>query len=107
MRRGVVLLHDNAKPHTSNRMRELLRCYNWEVLDHPPYSPDLASSDFHLFGPLQKHLGGRRFATDGEVQQAVMSWYQALDTDFFYAGIDALVYRWDKCLGKYGDYVEK
>jgi hypothetical protein len=29
------------------------------------------------------------------------------DTDFFYAGIDALVYRWDKCLGEYGDYVEK
>jgi hypothetical protein len=53
---------------------------------------------------LKKHLGGRRFATDGEVQQAVMSW---LDTDFFYAGIDALVYRWDKCFGKYGDYVEK
>jgi hypothetical protein len=33
--------------------------YNWEVLDHPPYSPDLALSDFHLFGPLKKHLGGR------------------------------------------------
>jgi hypothetical protein len=56
---------------------------------------------------LKKHLGGRRFATDAEVQQAVMSWLQALDTDFCYAGIDALVYRWDKCFGKYGDYVEK
>jgi hypothetical protein len=67
---------------------ELLRRYNWEVLDHPPYSPDLAPSDCHLFGPLKKHLGGRRFATDGEVQQAVMSWLQALDTDFCYAGID-------------------
>jgi hypothetical protein len=47
------------------------------------------------------------FSTDGEVQQAVMSWLQALDTEFFYAGIDALVYRWDKCLGNSGDYVEK
>jgi hypothetical protein len=54
-----------------------------------------------------KHLGGRQFATKGEVQKAVMSWLQALDTDFFYAGIYALVYRWDKCLDKYGDYVEK
>jgi hypothetical protein len=36
-----------------------------------------------------------------------MSWLQALDTDFFYAGIDALVYQWDKCFRKYGDYVEK
>jgi hypothetical protein len=56
---------------------------------------------------LKKHLGGRRFATDGEVQEADMSWLQALDTDFFYAGIDALVYRWDKCFGKCGDYVGK
>jgi histone-lysine N-methyltransferase SETMAR len=89
LRRGVVLLHDNARPHTANRTRELLQPYNWEVLDHPPY--DLALSDFHLFGPLKKHQGGRRFAVDGEVQQAVMSWLQALDTDFFYVGIEALV----------------
>jgi hypothetical protein len=101
------LLHDNARPHTANRTRELLRRCNCEVLDHPPYSLDLTPSDFHLFGPLKKHLGGRSFATDGEVQQAAMFWLQALDTDFFYAGIDALVYQWDKCLGKYGDYVEK
>jgi hypothetical protein len=73
----------------ANRTRELLRRYNWEVLNHPPYSPDLAPSDFHLFGPSKKHLGGRRFATDGEVQQAVMSWLQALETDFFYAGTNA------------------
>jgi hypothetical protein len=67
----------------------------------------MAPSDFHLFVPLKKHLRGRRFATDGEIQQAVMSWLQALDTDFFYAGIDPLVYRCDKCFGKCGDYVEK
>jgi histone-lysine N-methyltransferase SETMAR len=92
--------------HTANRTRELLRRYNWEVLDHPPFSPDLAPSDFHLSAPLKKHLGGRRFATDGEVQHAVMSWLQALDT-ISCAGIDASVYRWDKCFGTYGDYVEK
>jgi hypothetical protein len=57
------------------------------------YSPGLAPSDFHLFGPLKKHQGRRRFATDSEVQQAIMSWLQARDTDFFYGGINALVYR--------------
>jgi hypothetical protein len=50
-----------TNPHTANRTRELLRHYNWEVLDHPPDSPDLAPSDFYLFGLLKKHLGGRRF----------------------------------------------
>jgi hypothetical protein len=92
---------------TINRKLELVRRYNWEVLDHPPYIPDLAPSDFYLLGPLKKHLGWRRFATDGEVQQAVMSWLQALYTDFLYDGIHVLVYRWYKCFGKYGDCVEK
>jgi histone-lysine N-methyltransferase SETMAR len=76
---------------TFKMSRELLQLYNWEVLDHPPYSRDLALSDFHLFGPLKKHLGGRRFATDGKVQQAIMSGLQVLDTDFFSVGTDALV----------------
>jgi hypothetical protein len=35
-----------------------------------------------------------------------MSWLQALSTEFFYAGIDALVYGWDKCFDKHGDNAE-
>jgi hypothetical protein len=31
----------------------------WEVLPPPPYSPDLAPSDYHLFGPMKRVLGGR------------------------------------------------
>jgi hypothetical protein len=34
----------------------------WNVLPHPPYSPDLAPSDYHLFGPPKEHLGGKGFA---------------------------------------------
>jgi len=30
----------------------------WEQFDHPPYSPDLAPSDYHLFPRLKKELGG-------------------------------------------------
>ncbi|KAJ4445200.1 hypothetical protein ANN_07001 [Periplaneta americana] len=36
-----------------------LRRFRWEVLDHPPYSLDLEpTTDFHVFGPLKKHLRG-------------------------------------------------
>jgi hypothetical protein len=37
---GVVLLHDNARPHmsTAARTRALLGHFNWELFDHPPYS---------------------------------------------------------------------
>jgi histone-lysine N-methyltransferase SETMAR len=46
---GVVLFHDNARPHTAARTRALLEHFNWELFDHPPYSPDLAPSDYDLF----------------------------------------------------------
>jgi transposase len=39
---GVVLLHDNLRPRTVARTRSLLEHFNWELFDHPPYSPDLA-----------------------------------------------------------------
>jgi hypothetical protein len=36
----VLLLHDNARPHTANKTNETLRNFKWEVLEHPPYSHD-------------------------------------------------------------------
>jgi len=33
----------------------------WEMLTYPPYRPDLAPNDFHLFGPLKESLGGIKF----------------------------------------------
>jgi hypothetical protein len=45
---GVVLFHDNVRPHTAARTRALLEHFNWELFDHPPYSPDLTPGDYHL-----------------------------------------------------------
>ena len=36
-------------PHTSLVTRKKLLKLGWEVMPHPPYSPDLAPSDYHLF----------------------------------------------------------
>jgi hypothetical protein len=55
-------------------------------MDHIHYSPNLALDGLHLFGPLKKHLDDKWFATNADVKQAVTSWLQALDIDFFYSG---------------------
>ncbi|GFW85370.1 histonelysine Nmethyltransferase SETMARlike [Trichonephila clavipes] len=41
-RKGVVFHQDNAKPRTYVVNRQNLWELGWEVLMHPPYSPDLA-----------------------------------------------------------------
>jgi len=45
----ILLLHNNAHPHTAAHTLETLKQLKWEAMEHPAYSPDLAPSDFHLF----------------------------------------------------------
>jgi histone-lysine N-methyltransferase SETMAR len=59
-----------------------LQQFGREHLKHPPYSPDFAPTDFHLFGPLKKHLGGHRFQDVVEVQQAVSQWFHLQSPEF-------------------------
>jgi len=48
--KGAVLLYDNARPDTAARTKTLIKDeFNWNMFDHPPYSPDMAPGDYHLF----------------------------------------------------------
>jgi hypothetical protein len=49
--------------------------------------------DFHLFGPLKEHLGGKLSADDEEVETEVRKWLKQQSKDFCAAGFDALVKR--------------
>ncbi|GFN76213.1 histone-lysine N-methyltransferase SETMAR [Plakobranchus ocellatus] len=108
LRRGVVLQHDNATPHSANLSQQWLQRYGWEILPHPAHSPpNLAPSDFHLFGPLKRHLAGMAFETEDDLISELRNWFDNLDVDFFRVGINSLLSRWQKCIDLHGDYVEK
>ena len=64
----VILLHDNARPHVHYIVNKYLEGVNWEVLAHPPYSPDIAPSDFHLFRSMKVALSGERFSSGEDLQ---------------------------------------
>jgi transposase len=84
---SVFFLQDNARPHTAALMMATSLKLKWDVLHHPPYSPDLAPSDYHLFGPMKKVLGGKRFWNNDEVIAAVQSWIHKQPKTFFETGI--------------------
>jgi histone-lysine N-methyltransferase SETMAR len=105
--KGVVLLHDNARPHTAARTKALLQQFNWEIFKHPPYSPDLAPSDYHLFTKMKVWLANQRFKTNEELMDGVNNWLGTLVALFCDEGLQKLVWRYDKCLNLGGNYVEK
>ena len=103
--RPKILLHDNARPHVARSTREKLLQLGWETLPHPPYSPDLAPSDYHLFRSLQNFLQGKTFGSTDEVQNAVREYLSLKNPDFYHKGIFALPARWRYVIINEGDYV--
>jgi histone-lysine N-methyltransferase SETMAR len=53
--KGVLFLHDNAPAHRALATQKKLAYLGFQCLDHPPYSPDLAPSDCHLFPGLKNN----------------------------------------------------
>ena len=97
--REIVLLHDNTRPHTARQTQALLReQFHWNIFEHPPYSPDLAPSEFLLFPEMKEHPARKRFANDDLKNVAAATWYEEV--------IQKLVPRYDKWLNIKGNYVE-
>jgi histone-lysine N-methyltransferase SETMAR len=57
-RQRLVLHFDNASSHTATATQEFLQPHRMKRASHPPFSPDLAPSDFYLFGKLKNALMG-------------------------------------------------
>ncbi|PNF36292.1 hypothetical protein B7P43_G05848, partial [Cryptotermes secundus] len=91
----VLLLHDNEHSHKDGQTVETINNVCFEVLEHPTYSPDLALSDYHFFGPLKDVL---------QVGEAVHKWLRDQQKIFFVEGICKVLDHWTKCIEKGGHY---
>ena len=99
-------MHDNAPAHRALAAQKKLAYLRFQCLDHPPYSPDLAPSDYHLFPGLKKELKGRHFSSDAEVIAAAETWLDGQPSDIFLSGLQKLEQRATKCIELRGEYAE-
>jgi len=76
-------------------------------LEHPPYSPDLAPSDFSLFPKLKLFLAGQRFSSNQVAIAAIEGYFADLTKNSNRDGKMALEHRWNKCISLKRDYVER
>lgn len=107
LHRQILFRHDNAPAHTAKTVRTILCEFRWEILSHPPYSPDLAPSDFFLFPKLKEHLKGIRFQSINEAKKEVVTWFTRQVPEFYEEGIYRWKHRLQKCIELGGSYVEK
>ena len=60
---SVLILHDKARSHASGAVSEILEKYGWQVLPHPPYSPDMSPPDSDLFQNWRNHSMYAKYAS--------------------------------------------
>jgi [histone H3]-lysine36 N-dimethyltransferase SETMAR len=104
-RAEVHLLHDNARPHTAYTTLQQLEQLGWATVPHPPYSPDLAPSDYHLFRSLKNCLAGKQFKDLDHLKTGVGEFFESLPAEFWSNGIYSLPERWAHVIDTQGDYI--
>jgi transposase len=100
------LLHDNAQSHNATIVKQFSAQRKVAVLDHPPYSPDLAPADYFLFQKVKSHLKWRFFDSISDIQKAVTSILNTIAKDDVYKGIQKLYDRTNLYTQLEGKYVE-
>ena len=104
--KGVLFLHNNEPAHRALATQKKLAYLGFLCLDHPPYSPDLAPADYHLFPGLKKTIERSPIFVRREVIAAAETWLDGQPSDFFLCGFQKLEQRAKKCIQLGGEYVE-
>ena len=103
-RRNLVVqnptnLHDNARSRSA-AVTDLLRCWQWEILEHPPYSPDVSPCDYDLFIKVKEPLRGTQYNTRDELICAVGWSIWNINKNGHADGVQCLPNIWQKVINK-------
>ena len=88
----------NVLCHKSIALLGKLNELHFKLLLHPPYSLDLAPSNYWLFADLKRMLQGKRFGSNEEVISEIEVYFDAKDKSFYKKGIELLKKRWNQCI---------
>jgi hypothetical protein len=102
----ITVHADNASLHVPKCVTEYIEHNSLKRTPHPPYSSDLASSDFYLFGYVKHQLQGHEFTEGTEFVSAISEILNQIPTDILAAVFDDWMRRLQRCIDISGEYVE-
>ena len=100
------LHQDNAPAHSALSVKAFFAKYGITVLDHPPYSPDLAPCEFFLFPKVKSALKGTRFESVEAVKSKAAEIFNQLTEVDFQHCFNQWKIRMERCRDCQGEYIE-
>jgi hypothetical protein len=104
--RKLVIHADNARPHVSTRVKQYMEEHGLRTEQHSPYSPDLAPSDFFLFGYVKSALQESEFQTVEKLLAAPVGILNVIPTETLIRTFHEWIRRLQACIDTDGEYVE-
>ena len=101
---SFVFHMDNAPCHNSRATREYLEENKVVRIDHPPYSPDLAPSDFYLFGYVKNAFANIVLNSMEEAVKEIMAFVEGIPKKQLIAVFDEWRRRLKNCIEREGEY---
>jgi histone-lysine N-methyltransferase SETMAR len=98
----IYFLHDNATPHIAKSIREKLLKLGWVTVPHPPYSPDLAPTDYHMYRSMSDYLPEKKFDNENDLIMDLVNFFAQKSQDFYSRGILSLLERWQQVIDSNG-----
>jgi hypothetical protein len=96
---------DNATPHRAKLTKSCFKTLGLREADHPPYSPDLAPSDFYLFGRLKGQMAGSEFESTEDLLATIRQLTNANSREELESVFQEWERRLEKCIQVGKDYV--
>ncbi|XP_054711202.1 replication initiator 1-like [Uloborus diversus] len=105
---SVRQIHEsfNAPAHNALSVKKFLANHNIPILDHPPYSPDLAPCDFFLFPKVKSALKGTRFESVEAVKEKATEVMYGLTENDLQHCYEQWKIRMERCIDRGGEYIE-
>jgi transposase len=63
-----IIFHDNARARPPDAVKDLVRRWRWQILEHPPYSPDMSICHYDLLAKMKEPLRETRYSTREETR---------------------------------------
>ncbi|EFN68500.1 Histone-lysine N-methyltransferase SETMAR, partial [Camponotus floridanus] len=101
-----MLHQDNAPSHSALSVKSFFAKHKITVLDHPPYSPDLAPCDYFLFPKVKSELKGTRFQSVETVKAKATEVLNSLTEADFQHCFQQWKIRMERCRDRQGEYIE-
>lgn len=100
-----VLHYDNSPCHKSKKVNDFLFKSNFRTMKHPAYSPDIAPSDFGLFGTVKEKLEGVEHATEKDLQDHIIEILNSFSKSYWQSLFMEWIERLEKVITINGNYI--